>query len=219
MIDEFLHDLRLGVRQLHRSPGFTAAAALTLAVGIGSNTAIFSAVHAVLLEPLPHADADELTLIWTRLDAAGIDRNGVSPPELKDLEGHDAFEAVAGVYDTNVTLSTGERPDRVGASLVSPSLFPLLRAKAALGRTFLADEGLPGAGGVVVLSHGLWRRRFGTRADALGSRIALDGEIYTVVGVMPADFRFPLGERDCFCPWRCPRRTGARISAAPITSR
>lgn len=197
---DFLRDVRLGLRQLRRSPGFAAAAALTLAIGIGSNTAIFSAVHAVLLAPLPHAEPDRLTLVWTRLDHAGIDRNGVSPPELMDLAGHDAFEEVAGIYDTNATLSTGERPERVGVSLVSPAVFPLLRAEAALGRTFLAEEGEPGRGGAVVLGHGLWQRRFGARSDVLNSRITLDGETYLVVGVMPADFRFPLGDAELWKP-------------------
>ncbi len=200
MLKDLFRDLRLGARQLRRSPGFTAAAALTLAIGIGSNTAIFSAVHAVLLEPLPHAEADRLMRVWTRLDRAGIDRNGVSPPELNDLVAEGAFESVAGVYETNATLSTGERPERVAVAFVSPSVFPLLRAEAALGRTFLAREGEPGSGGVVVLSHGLWQRRFGARPDVLDSRITLDGETYSIVGVMPGDFRFPLGEPDLWMP-------------------
>ncbi len=200
MVHDLLRDLRLGARHLRRSPGFTAAAALTLAIGIGANTAIGSAVHAILLEPLPHPESERLMLAWTRLEHAGIDRNGVSPPELLDLAGHDAFEDVAGVYETSATLSLGDQPERIGIGFVSPLVFRLLRVEAALGRTFLEEEGAAGRGRVAVLSHGLWRRRFQARPDVLGASIPLDGEMYSVVGVMPADFRFPLGEAELWIP-------------------
>ncbi len=197
---DLLRDLRLGARHLRRSPGFCGAAALTLAIGIGANTAIGSAVHAILLEPLPHPESERLMLVWTRLDRAGIDRNGVSPPELLDLAGSDAFEEVAGVWDTSATLSLGDQPERIEIGFVSPSVFPLLRVEPALGRTFLDEEGATGRGRVAVLSHGLWRRRFQAQPDVLGTSITLDGEIYSVTGVMPADFRFPIGEADLWIP-------------------
>jgi putative ABC transport system permease protein len=130
MLHELLPDLRLGARHLRRSPAFFAAAVLTLAIGIGANTAIGSAVHAILRKPLPHPDPERLMLVWTRLDRVGIDRNGVSPPELVDLAGHDAFEDVAGVYNTDATLSLGDEPERIEVGFVSPSVFPLLRAEA-----------------------------------------------------------------------------------------
>ncbi len=200
VIHELFRDFRLGARQLRRSKAFFAAAALTLAIGIGANTAIGSAVHAILLEPLPHPESERLMLVWTRLDRVGIDRNGVSPPELMDLVGHDAFEGVAGVYETSATLSVGDEPERIAVGFVSPSVFPLLRVDAALGRTFTAEEGSFGRGGVAALSHRLWLRRFGARPDVLGTSIKLDAETYSIAGVMPADFRFPLGEADLWAP-------------------
>jgi putative ABC transport system permease protein len=200
MLHELLRDLRLGARQLTRSPGFFAAAALTLAIGIGANTAIGSAVHAILQKPLPHPEPERLVLLWTRLDQAGIDRNGVSPPELMDLAGNDAFEEVGGVYDTTATLSLGGEPERIRVAFVSPNVFTLLRTEPTLGRAFLADEAVPGRGHVAALSHQLWRRRFAERPDVLGASMSLDGETHSIVGVLPPDFRFPLGEADLFVP-------------------
>jgi predicted permease len=198
--EELSRDFQYGFRQLRRSPGFAILATLTLAIGIGANTAIFSVVDFILFRPLPYEEPDRLALVWTRLDNAGIPRNGVSPPELMDLFGHDAFESLSAFYDSSASLTTTERPERVATVFVSTGLFSMLRAEPAIGRGFLPQEGEPGRDRVAVLSHGLWRRRFGGRPDVVGTEMRLDGERHSIVGIMPERFRSPLGEADLWLP-------------------
>jgi len=181
-----LADLRTAFRRLAQSPGFTLAAALTLALGIGANTTLFSIVDAVVLKPLPYARPAELMAIQTRrVHAVG---DTVSAPDFLDWrrESH-AFQSMAAYTGQLVVLAGRGEPERLPAERVSPALFPLFGARAAFGRTFTAQEDRLGSG-VVVLSHGLWQRRFGGDPGILGRSLRLDGLPVVVIGVMPAGF-------------------------------
>jgi putative ABC transport system permease protein len=180
------HDVRYAVRMFRKNAGVTTVALLTLALGIGANTAIFSIVDAVLLEPLPYPHADRIVGIWER-------RPGGQPTAMSTLNYLDyatqstVFEHVAATTGccAYVMLGDGPVPVRLIGLHVSPPFFDILGAKAALGRTFLSGDDQPGRDRVVVLSHKLWASRFGSDASLLGRSIRLDGEPYTVVGVMP----------------------------------
>jgi putative ABC transport system permease protein len=174
-----------------KNPGFTAIAVLTLALGIGANTAIFSVVNAVLLQPLPYAKADELVAIWR--SPGGDTRWPFSPPSYLELKNHNTvFTEVAAMSNKGwpANLTDAGEPERLQGYQVSANLFPLLGATAAQGRTFTDEEDRPGANHVVVVSNELWRRRFNADPAIVGQSLRLNGEPYTVVGVMPADFRY-----------------------------
>ena len=193
MMDTLLADLRYALRTLRRSPGFTAVAVLTLALGIGANTAIFSVVNAVLLRPLPFHDPDRLVLLWER--SPQLEFMTVAYPDFVDWrEQSRAFEDIA-VFNRYRTLNlTGvAEPERLATAVVTASLFPVLGAQAAVGRTFLPNEDHPGAPRTIVLSYGLWQRRFGSDPSLVGRALTLDGQSYTVVGVMPRGFQYPRG--------------------------
>ena len=183
-------DLRYGARMLVKNPGFTCVAILTLALGIGANTAIFSVVNAVLLQPLPYARADELVVMYKT--PGGETRWPFSPPAYLDMKRRSTtFTDVAALSNKGwaANLTEWGEPERLQGFQVSANLFLLLGVKAALGRTFMAEEDRPGANRVVALSHELWRRRFGADPQAVGRTLTLNGGSYTVIGVMPADFR------------------------------
>jgi putative ABC transport system permease protein len=186
-----LQDLRYGVRMLWKNPGFTAIAVLTLALGVGANTAIFSVVNAVLLQPLPYAKADELVMIWR--SPGGDMRWPFSPPSYLELKKHSTvFTEVAALSNKGwpANLTESGEPERLQGYQVSANLFPMLGVNAAQGRTFTDEEDRPGANHVVVLSNEVWRRRFNADPQVVGQSIKLNGEPYTVVGVMPANFRY-----------------------------
>jgi len=189
-----IQDLRFGLRMLWKNPGFTLIAILTLALGIGANTAIFSVVNAVLLQPLPYAKADELAAIYLRTDRDPAESGfPFSPAGYLNLKNHNTvFTDVAALSNKGwpANLIGAGEPERLQGFQVSANLFPLLGASAELGRTFVAEEDRPGAPHVVVLSHELWQRRFSGAKDILGRQLALNSESYTVVGVMPAEFRY-----------------------------
>jgi len=189
-----IQDLRYGLRMLWKNPGFTLIAILTLALGIGANTAIFSVVNAVLLQPLPYAKADELAAIYLRTDRDPAESGfPFSPAGYLNLKNHNTvFTDVAALSNKGwpANLIGAGEPERLQGFQVSANLFPLLGASAELGRTFVAEEDRPGAPHVVVLSHELWQRRFSGAKDILGRQLALNSESYTVVGVMPAEFRY-----------------------------
>ena len=192
-------DIAYGTRTLRRSPLYTTIAVLTLAIGIGASTAIFSVVHAVLLRALPYRDADRVVVIWNGYREGGeISRTAIAPPEFADvLEQNRSFDAVAAVSRgaANLTGSCGGsatcEPERVNSYTVSPNLFALLGATPALGRAFTDGDGAPGAEGVAVLSHSLWQRRFGGDSAIIGRGITVNGRLRTIIGVMPATVRFP----------------------------
>ena len=193
---QFTQDLRYGLRTMRRGPGFTAAAVLTLALGIGANSAIFSVVNAVLLRPLPYPNAGRLVRI-RRVDPRGGNVGGtVSYPNFTDFrEQAPGLEHAAAYSDSYAWLGGGGEPERIEGVYASADLFPTLGVSPALGRAFTPEEDRPGAPLVAVISHGLWQRRFGSDGGIIGREILLDGDKTTVVGVMPRGFNFPLGRK------------------------
>jgi putative ABC transport system permease protein len=192
-LETFWQDLRYGLRQLRRSPGFTLVAVITLALGIGANTAMFSVVNAVLLRPLPYKDPAGLFEILSSHKLEGRWTSyGLSLADFVDLEQQTSTLMHLAAFtfdDANLTGRGG--PERLSARKVTPSLFELLGVTTILGRTFLPGENAPGRDQVVILSHALWQRRFGGDAAVLGKTIDLNDRAYTVVGVLPPGLRFP----------------------------
>jgi len=200
-MNTMLQDLRYGARMLLKQPGFTSIAVLTLALGIGANTAIFSVVNAVLLRPLPYADDERLVTIWGKLPAAGVKRLYVSIPEFVDYRERTRSFTQVGVYaGTEFTLTGRGEAERLNGAQVSANLLPLLGVNPVLGRHFLTEEHEPDHSRVVILSHASWQRRFGGDPQLIGQGITLDGANHMVVGVMPQGFRFPGAEAEIWRP-------------------
>jgi putative ABC transport system permease protein len=189
-----MNDLTFAIRQLLKHPGFTAVAALTLALGIGANTAIFSVVNAVLLHPLPFAQAERL--VWLGGWAGNDKEQGVTPADFLDYreQSRSFAHLAASVSETvPVNLTGSGEPERLHGGLVTANYFELFGVTPALGRTFLAEADQEGGNRVVVVSHGLWVRRFGADPSIIGKPITLDGRNFTVIGVMPPQFQYPPG--------------------------
>jgi predicted permease len=185
-------DLRYGWRILRKNHGFTAVAILTLALGIGANTAIFSLVDTVLLRPLPYRQPDRLVLINESLPKMGTGEVGVSVGEYQDYRSQNrSFSEMAAYQPVGFNLTGTDQPMRVSGARISASAFPLLGISPELGRAFTEDEDRYGAGKVALLSHALWEHAYGRDPDILGKTVRLDEKPYTVVGVMPDSFRFP----------------------------
>jgi putative ABC transport system permease protein len=192
-LETLWQDLRYGARTLLKNPGFTTTAVLTLALGVGANTAIFSVVNAVLLRPLPYEDPGQLVRLWSDNSGLRTEQNHFAPAEITDFRDQlTTFESI-GLFDTGLTanLTGGSQPERVNGSEAAPGLFTALRVKPILGRTFLPDETEVKQNKVALISEGLWRRRFGADPDFAGRTVQLDGESFTVVGVLPSGFKFP----------------------------
>jgi len=194
-----VQDLRYGLRLLRRSPGFAAAAVATLALGVGANTAIFTAVRAVLLKPLPFRNASRLVYVT---ETVGGQPAPVSYPNYLDWRAQsDVFAEMAAFSDSDFILGDGDRPERVFGEVVTDTYFPLLGGRAARGRTFLPEENrTPLARPVALLGEDLWRRRYGADPAIVGRQIRINGGIYTVVGVMPARFRGFTDRADLWIP-------------------
>ncbi len=200
-MNTLLQDIRYAVRSLRRSPGFAAAAIATLALGIGANAAVFSLVRSVLLRPLPFPEADRLVAIAESNPEKGWDIFAVSPPNFFDWqEGSRSFSAMAAYTTTSATLTGRGEPEQLNATVATGGFFPALAVAPQLGRTFGAAETVRGNERAVVLSHGLWMRRFGGDPGIVGGTIALDDEPHTVLGVMPPGFRFPEDGADLWAP-------------------
>ena len=190
-METLLKDIRYGVRGLWKRPGFTAVAVLTLALGIGANTAIFSVVNAVLLRPLQFRDPDRLVMIWEDATFAGFPRNTPAPANYVDWKTQtQSFEDMAASAESTFNLTGDGDPERVAAYKVTANFFPLFGVSPALGRGFVTEDDHPGAAKVAVLSHELWQARYGGDRQIVNRDIQLDGEKYTVVGVMPQGFQF-----------------------------
>jgi len=195
-------DVRFGVRSLLKRPAATLIALVTLALGIGVNTAIFSAVDSVLLRPLPFKDPERLVSIWEQTLRMGIVRNEVAPANFSDLRTQNqSFEAIGAYGPQDINLTGDGEPERISAQLVSANVFSILGVQPALGRTFLTNEDQPGQHRVVVLSDALWQRRFNQDPAIVNRSITLNGEAFTVVGVMPRGFFFPEREAELWVPW------------------
>ncbi|MEO8481123.1 MAG: ABC transporter permease [Acidobacteriota bacterium] len=186
-MDAILQDIRYALRLLRRDPRFSLLAILALALGTGATTAVFTVVNSVLLRPLPYQDPDRLVTALYGTAGSGP----VSPADFLDYRREArSFDGMGVAQVWNPTLSGGDRPERLDGLSVSGDLFPMLGVSPTIGRGFLATEDQPGQNQVVLLSDGLWRRRFGADPDVVGQRIDLNGAPYTIVGVMPAGFRF-----------------------------
>ena len=192
-METFVQDLRFGLRTLLKKPGFAVLAILTLALGIGANTAIFSVVNAVLLKPLPYPDADQLVMIYGGFPTLNQNRMAVSVPEFVDYRQANSFAAVGAFDNGNLNLSTsdGGTPERVESVHATPEIFTLLQITPLKGRLFLPEEAQAGRDNVVLLSHALWQRRFGADESLVGKTILINSRPHTVVGIMPPGFAFP----------------------------
>jgi putative ABC transport system permease protein len=197
-----LKDVRYGIRSLLKRPGLTAVALITLGLGIGVNTAIFSAVDSVLLRPLPLKDPSRLVAVWEHTPSLGIAQNQMAPANFFDLRSHnEVFEGAGAFSELSVNLTGEGEPERLEGQLVTANVLSLLGVQPELGRTFSADEDQIGREHVVVLSHALWQRRFNRDPGIVNRNITLNSESFTVVGVMPAGFFFPVREAELWIPW------------------
>lgn len=221
LLENFFRDIRYGARSLGRAPGFTAVATLTLALGIGANTAIFSVVNTVLLKPLSYRDPDRLAFVWERNTAIGKERDLVALPNYLDWTAQNSvFEALGAYRVDGFPLTGAGEPESVTALTVSSSLFRALGVDAAVGRTFTQDEETR-KHRVVVLGHEFWQRRFGGDPSLIGKSITLIVP-FTVIGVMPASFRFPDGNPvDVYSPliFGPNELTGRRIHSLTVIGR
>jgi predicted permease len=189
-----MQDVRYALRMLLKNPGFTFVAVITLALGIGANSAMFGVINAVLLRPLPYHEPERLVTIWEESPERGMYQMPVSFANFRDwVDQTQTFEQISAYTFTNLNLSGAGEPARLSAVRASANLFPLVGAVPSLGRTFLPEEDKEGAGRVVILSHGLWQRRFNSDSGIVGQSLVLNNQGYTVVGVMPASFQFPVG--------------------------
>jgi putative ABC transport system permease protein len=201
-LENFLQDVRYGLRMLFKNPGFTAAAAVTLALGIGANTAMFSVIEAVLLRPLPYSNAAQLVRVASTWKRGGVTTPySSSPPDFFDWRDQNRSFSSMFAYEIGDYALTGQgEAKRARAVLATAGMFSTLEAHPLLGREFLADENHKGANHVVVLSYGLWQAEFGGTPGAIGKTLQLESEPYTVIGVMPAEFSFPLQGGDLYMP-------------------
>jgi putative ABC transport system permease protein len=191
-LEEGLRDARFSLRMCVKSPGFSLGAILILGLGIGLSTAIFSVVNLVLLRPLPYREADRLVSVWGYDRPKGFDTDLVSYPDFMDWKNQNhVFESMAASTDAMYTMTGAGEPAAIIGYQFSPDFFDALGVGPALGRTFLPDEIEPGKNRVVVLSHRLWKERFGGDQSIAGRSVRLDGEAYTIVGVMPPSFQYP----------------------------
>lgn len=189
-MDALLKDFRYGFRSLTKRPGFTAIAVITLALAIGASTAIFSVVNAVLLRPLPFANPDRLVMVWEDASFAGFPRNTPAPANYVDWKARNhVFEDMAALDIRTFNLTGDGEPEKVDAFGVTANFFPLLGARPALGRNFQTEEDQPQANRVAIVSHTLWQRRYGGDQNIIGRSLLLNGEKYSVVGVMPPNFQ------------------------------
>ena len=188
-MQSLVQDIRYCLRSLLKQPGFTAIAVLTLALGIGANTAIFSVVNAVLLRSLPYRDADRLVILWEKNQRT--EQNTISPANFFDWQDQNkVFEGLAAFTDTRSNLTSDGEPEEIPSQTCTDNLFTVLGVNAMRGRTFTPEDGQPGRNNVVVISAGLWQRRFGSDLNIVGRKIVLNATEHTVIGVLPPDVKW-----------------------------
>src|SRR5579872_3643884 len=191
-METLVQDIRYGLRVLLKNPGFTAVAILTLALGIGANTAIFSIVNTVLLRPLPYRDPNGLVKIIFSNPGVGLHDVALSVPELDDLKSRaGVFDEVSAIWPVSVNLTGAKQPERLELMVVSPNYFSMLGSTPQIGRLFEPQDFALGFAEAAVISDGLWRRSYGADPKILGRNIRLDNDLYTIVGVLPPGFRHP----------------------------
>src|SRR5262245_25635057 len=187
-----MHDLRYAIRTLRKQPIFTLVAILTLALGIGANTAIFSLLYQILLRPLPYPNADRLVFVWNTYPASNLPQASVSIPDYIDRHSHAAARGVAPLFTgRSAKLKEGGRPEQLRALAVTPSFFSTLRRAPFLGRPFADDDAKPDADRFAILTYGLWTSHYASDPSIVGSDIRLNGVAYRVIGVLPIDFELP----------------------------
>jgi predicted permease len=193
MIQTLVQDVRYGLSAFARSPGFTLAAVLSLAIGVGVNTSIYSVASALLLHPLPYADAERLAILWNRSPGLGISEDWFSTAQYFDIKnGQQSFEHVAIAIGGNYNLTgDGAEPERIGTIRVSSGLLPMLGVQPARGRLFAPEEDHAGSAATALLGYGTWMRRYGGDPDIVGRRLVLNGQPHQIVGVLPASFSLP----------------------------
>jgi hypothetical protein len=196
-----IQDLRYAVRVLFKSKALTIVALLTLALGIGVNSAIFSVVNAIVLRPLPYPRSQDLMVVWGNLHKTGLEEIEISALEFRDFQQQcQAFDQIAAYTTAGLNLTGVDQPERLRGAAISANLFPTLGAQPHLGRNIAAEEDQYGNDRVVIISHSLWQRRFGGDAGVINRTIQLDGRTVTVAGVMPFDFHFPDRETEVWVP-------------------
>lgn len=201
MFHNLLQDIRFGLRVLFKSKLFAVAAIATLALGIGANTAVFSAVNAVLLAPLPYPQSENLIVIWKTQRGAQVEQRPESAPNLEDLKAQNqVFEQIAALRLQQMSLTDGDQPERTSGARVSANLFSTLRVKPVLGRDFAAAEDQPGAASVVIISHRIWQERYGADPNLIGRSMLVDGKSYQIVGVLPPGIFYPNPETSIYIP-------------------
>ena len=236
MLDQLRHTLKMALRSLAKSPAFVAVAVLTLGLGIGANTALFSVVNTVVLRPLPFADADRLALIWNRL--TNVPKAAVSGPDFMDYaeQASDVFDNVVGTFATTTNLTGDGDAEAVTLSWVSPTFFDMFGAVPVIGRDFTEDDvqsfdlsqfsnpDTPPPALPVILSHGLWQQRYGASPEVLGRTIHANGQVMTVIGVAPEGFRLFMPpdaalptDVDIWTVWPVDLRTMPRVPSGIIT--
>ena len=189
-MDQILKNIRFALRILARNPSFSVIAILALALGIGANTAIFTVVDGIVLKPLPYPESSRLVFMWERQPQ--MDFISVSYPNFIDWRQQQrSFEKIAAVQPESFILTGIEQPERLRGSNVSHEFFDVLLAKPKLGRTFTAEEDRPGSN-VILISDSLWERRFGRDAAVIGKQLRLSSDLFTIIGVMPAGFNYPV---------------------------
>lgn len=215
-MEALLQDLRYGLRMLAKSPGFTAIAILTLALGIGANTALFSVVNGVLLNPLAYPDSGELVAVYGK--APGFARASISYPNFLDWQRGTRTFSSMGIYrNQDYNYTGGSEAELLGGMMISADFFPTLGVRPILGRDFRRDDDHAGAAPVAILGGGFWKRRFGSSLDVVGKSIVLNGESYTIVGVMPPSFIFYGSDHDLYTPvgqWTDPTFLDRRIEVS-----
>jgi putative ABC transport system permease protein len=211
-LEELVRDVRYGARTLRRSPGFSAVVVLTLALGIGANTAIFSVVHGVLLRPLPYEEGERLVLLRQQAPKAGLEDIGVSPPEVADYGTSHSLSGIAEHHTMWFNLLDRGEPERVQTGVVSSHFFQVMGIRPLLGRTFVEDDDKPGAEPVLVLSYDYWKRSHGGDPGVIGRTFEMNDKIHTVVGVLPPVPQYPVEDMVYMPTSACPFRSQPRAA-------
>src|SRR5918996_1533329 len=194
MMESLRSDINYALRNLWKRPGFTLVAVLTLAIGIGANTAIFSAINALLLKPLPFPELDRVVAIWDKLPSRGVQHNEVSVANYLDWQAQtQSFEQLALYRWWSANLTGVDPPERIQGFLVTANFFDALGVKPMMGRNFTSEENQPGKDAVAIITHSLWQRRFGGDPNIVNKTITVNSVVRTVVGVTPERFNFPKG--------------------------
>ena len=199
-MEMLLADIRFAARTLFKRPLFASVAALTLALGIGANTAIFSVVYAVLLAPLPFENPNDLTMIWGNNAAQNLNEQPASVPDYDDMKENHVFEKIAATRSQAFNLTGGDEPERISGVRVTVNLFSLLGVKPMLGRDFFEAEGLAEAEPVAIVSHRLWQQRYGSDSNLIGRTLNIDDKSYMVVGVLPPGIAYPTADASVYVP-------------------